>query len=82
MNVLLFLLVGVIAGTVATRVKAAPRPWLFLALGSSGALLGGFILSSLGPFARGFYGSLLTATAGAALLLFVAGLRRASRPVS
>lgn len=83
MNVLLFFLVGATAGTVVARAKAAPTPWPFLVLGISGALVGGFLCSGLGPYARGVYGSLLTAAAGAALLLLlVGGFRRASRSAS
>ena len=73
MNVLLFLLVGTLAGVSMAR-RMAQRRLAASAIGLSGALLGGFVLGAVGL--RGLFGSLLAAAAGAfALLLIVGALR-------
>lgn len=73
MNVLLFLLVGVLAGTYAAK-RTAMSHLAASAVGVSGALLGGFLLGMLAL--RGLFGSLLSATTGALILLLLVGSRR------
>jgi uncharacterized membrane protein YeaQ/YmgE (transglycosylase-associated protein family) len=79
MNLLLWILLGLIAGWLASLVMrrdTAQGPLLNIVLGIVGALLGGFIMSMLG-FAgiTGFdIWSILVATVGAVVLIW---LRRA-----
>jgi uncharacterized membrane protein YeaQ/YmgE (transglycosylase-associated protein family) len=75
MNIVLFLLVGLAAGAVAEKVTGAPMGLLAtLTVGVAGAFVGGFLFGLAGLAARGLFGSLLTATAGAVLLLLAVGL--------
>ncbi|KEF42812.1 MAG: membrane protein [Cyanobium sp. CACIAM 14] len=74
MNVLLFLLVGVIAGWLAGVLVKGGGFGLFgdLVVGIIGALIGGLLFSGLaGAAGGGLLGSLLVATLGAVLLLVV-----------
>jgi uncharacterized membrane protein YeaQ/YmgE (transglycosylase-associated protein family) len=45
-----------------------------IAIGIIGAVIGTFVFGLLGITASGFFGSIITATAGAALLLFLVDL--------
>jgi uncharacterized membrane protein YeaQ/YmgE (transglycosylase-associated protein family) len=71
-----FLAIGVIAGWLAGKIMKGGGFGLFgnLAIGVIGAFVGGFVFDLLGISAAGFVGSLVTATAGAVLLIYVAGL--------
>jgi uncharacterized membrane protein YeaQ/YmgE (transglycosylase-associated protein family) len=74
MNVLWFLLVGVIAGWLAGVLVKGGGFGLIgdLVVGIIGALIGGLLFSSLAGFAGGgLLGSILVATLGAVLLLVV-----------
>ncbi|MFN7870684.1 MAG: GlsB/YeaQ/YmgE family stress response membrane protein [Cyanobacteriota bacterium] len=74
MNVLWFLLVGVIAGWLAGVLVKGGGFGLIgdLVVGIIGALIGGLLFSNLAGFAGGgLLGSILVATLGAVLLLVV-----------
>ncbi len=45
-----------------------------MVVGIIGAVVGGFVFSFLGVSADGFIGSIITATVGAIMLLYVIGL--------
>jgi uncharacterized membrane protein YeaQ/YmgE (transglycosylase-associated protein family) len=74
-NTLLFLLVGLAAGFIAEKVTGSTMGLLAnLIIGVGGAFTGGFLFGPLGLAARGLFGSLVTATVGALVLLFLVGL--------
>lgn len=75
MGIISFLLIGLAAGWLAGKLIRGGGLGLLgnLVVGVVGALVGGFVFRLLGLSAHGLVGSLITATAGAALLLFVAG---------
>lgn len=70
-------LVGMLAGWIATRVLGR-RQGLFanLMVGLAGALIGGWIADSLDVRFGGFLGGLVVATVGATLLLAILTLLR------
>ena len=74
-----WILVGAIAGLLAKRIVPGPDPGRFIVtilLGMAGASIGGFVVGILGGSgATGFnVWSILVATLGAVLLLYVYGL--------
>ena len=73
-----FLLIGVLAGYLASQIMKGPRLSLLgmLILGVIGALIGGFLFGLLGLSANSLLGSLITATAGAVLLIWLVGRAR------
>ena len=73
-----FLLIGVLAGFLASQIMKGPRLSLLgmLILGVIGALIGGFLFGLLGLSANTLLGSLITATAGAVLLIWLVGRAR------
>jgi uncharacterized membrane protein YeaQ/YmgE (transglycosylase-associated protein family) len=73
---LIFLAIGAVAGWLAgTLMKGGGFGLLGnIVVGVIGAVVGGFLAGFLGISAGGLLGSIATATAGAALLLFVIGL--------
>lgn len=77
-NAIWFLLIGLIAGYLAAQLMKGPRLSLlgFLVLGVLGALVGGLLFELLGLAPHSLLGSLVTATAGAALLIWVMGYVR------
>jgi len=68
-----YLLIGLAAGWLAGKIKTDQSSSLVenLAIGVMGAVLGGFILPLVGRSPTGLLGSLVCATAGATLLLFL-----------
>jgi uncharacterized membrane protein YeaQ/YmgE (transglycosylase-associated protein family) len=71
MNVLAWILIGLLAGWLATRITGT-RGGLFrnLIFGLIGSFFGGFLASRLGlQVVPDFWGELITATIGAVLLL-------------
>ena len=70
-----FLLIGVLAGFLASQIMKRPRLSLLgmLILGIIGALVGGFLFRLIGLTAHSLLGSLVTATAGAMLLIWLVG---------
>ncbi len=75
-----FLLIGLIAGWIAEKVMSRSHGLLTnLIVGVIGAYLGAFLFSLLGLGASGFIGSLVVATIGAIVLLFIVGWFRGRR---
>ncbi|MGO9108320.1 MAG: GlsB/YeaQ/YmgE family stress response membrane protein [Thermoguttaceae bacterium] len=68
-----FLLIGLAAGWLAGKIMTGQSFSLVgnLAVGVIGAVLGGFVFRLVGLSATGLFGSLICATAGAILLLFL-----------
>jgi uncharacterized membrane protein YeaQ/YmgE (transglycosylase-associated protein family) len=68
-----FLIIGLIAGWLASLLMKSGRQGIVecLVIGVIGALLGGWLFSLLGISAGGFIGSLITATVGAIVLIFL-----------
>jgi uncharacterized membrane protein YeaQ/YmgE (transglycosylase-associated protein family) len=73
MNLLWFLIIGIAAGWLAGQLMKGGGYGLIgdLVIGVIGAFLGGRLLGTLGIVAGGLIGSLVTATIGAVLLLFL-----------
>jgi uncharacterized membrane protein YeaQ/YmgE (transglycosylase-associated protein family) len=76
MNIVWFLLIGLVAGWLAGQLMKGRGFGLIgnLVVGVVGAVLGGFLFQLLGLTAGGLIGSLVTAVVGAVVLLFVVGL--------
>ena len=75
MNFIWFLLIGLIAGWLAGQImkgKGFGLVWNLI-IGVIGALLGGFLFGLLGLSSTSLLGSLVTATVGAIVLLFLVG---------
>jgi uncharacterized membrane protein YeaQ/YmgE (transglycosylase-associated protein family) len=72
-NIILFLLIGLAAGWLAGQlVKRRGSGWVEdLIIGVIGALIGGFLFRLLGVDTGGLVGSLISATIGAVILLFL-----------
>ena len=82
MTILVWVLVGLIAGFLASRIVNRHGQGILLdvTLGIGGALLGGYLFTTLRgtPVTDSNINSMLAATAGAALVLFINhGIRRA-----
>ena len=75
MNLLLFLLIGLIAGWLAGKIMKGKGFGFIgnLVVGVIGAFIGGIVFDLLGIAAIGIIGSLIAALIGALVLLWVAG---------
>lgn len=75
MEILIFLAIGAVAGWLAgTLMKGGGFGLLKnIIIGILGSIIGGFVFGLLGISWGGLVGSIVTATAGAALLLFILG---------
>lgn len=73
MNLLWFLLVGLIAGSLANVIMERSSKGLgsSLILGVVGAFVGGTLLGLLGVYTAGFVGRIISATIGAVVLIWV-----------
>jgi uncharacterized membrane protein YeaQ/YmgE (transglycosylase-associated protein family) len=73
MGMLVFLIVGVVAGFLAGKIMKGKGFGLVgdLVLGVIGAWVGGWVFGRLGFLPVGIIGTLISATAGAVLLLFL-----------
>jgi uncharacterized membrane protein YeaQ/YmgE (transglycosylase-associated protein family) len=73
MDLLGFLLIGLVAGWIATHLMRGSGLGLGgnLVVGVIGAFIGGFLFRLLGFVAVGLVGTLITATVGAMVLLYV-----------
>ncbi len=76
MNLLWFILIGIVAGYIAGQITRGHGFGLFvnLLIGIIGGVLGGLFFSFLGIATYGLIGSLFTATIGAILLLWLVSL--------
>jgi uncharacterized membrane protein YeaQ/YmgE (transglycosylase-associated protein family) len=75
-ELVIFLAIGACAGWLAGTLMKGRGFGLLgnIVIGVIGALLGGFVFNFLGISVGGLIGSVVTATAGAALLLFIIGI--------
>lgn len=73
MDIVWFIIIGILAGFIAGKIMRGAGFGLLgdLVIGIIGAILGGYIFSALGISAGGLIGSLITATVGAIVLLFL-----------
>jgi len=76
MGLIVFLIIGLIAGWLAGLIMKGKGAGLLinLVVGVIGAFVGGFLFRLVGLSAHGFIGSLISATVGAVVLLFIVGL--------
>lgn len=75
MDIVLFLLIGLLAGWLAGKIMKGRGFGLFgnLVVGVIGALLGGLVFRIFGMVTTNIIGSLVTAVVGAIILLFIVG---------
>ncbi len=75
-GLLIFLAIGAIAGWLAgSLIKGGGFGLLGnIVIGIIGAVIGGFVFGLFGISAGGFIGSIITATVGAAILLYVVSI--------
>ncbi|MGC3874007.1 GlsB/YeaQ/YmgE family stress response membrane protein [Halomonas sp. GXIMD04776] len=73
MGLILWLIIGGLAGWIAGNIMRGGGFGIFgnVGVGIVGAVLGGLLFRLLGLHAGGFIGSLVTATVGAVLLLWI-----------
>lgn len=73
MSIMMYLVIGVVAGWLAGKLVKGSGFGLVgdLCVGVIGSIVGGFVLDLAGVHAGGLVGRLLSATLGAVLLLFV-----------
>jgi uncharacterized membrane protein YeaQ/YmgE (transglycosylase-associated protein family) len=76
MDILLFLLLGALAGWIAGKIMKGSGFGLIgnIVVGVIGAFLGGFLFRLVGLASYGFIGSLITAVVGAIVLIWVVNL--------
>jgi uncharacterized membrane protein YeaQ/YmgE (transglycosylase-associated protein family) len=76
MGIIWFLIIGAVAGFLAGKIMKGGGfgLWMNLVIGIVGAVIGGFLFGLLGIHMEGIIGSLITATIGAVVLLWIAGL--------
>ncbi len=79
-GLVIFLAIGAVAGWLAGNLMKGGGFGLLIniVIGIIGAVLGGFVFGLLGISAGGLTGSIVTATAGAMLLLFIVDLIKKS----
>ncbi len=72
MGIVLFLLIGVLAGWIAGKLIRGGGFGLIgnMVVGVIGAVLGGYVLGAAGVDLGGFFGQMITAVLGALILLF------------
>ena len=75
MSLILFILIGAIAGWLAGQIIKGSSFGLLINIlvGIAGSIIGGWLSESLGLGSNGLWGTLPTATIGAIILLFVVG---------
>lgn len=76
MNIILFLLIGLVAGWLAGKIMKGKGFGLVgnLVVGVVGAFIGGFVFNALDIAFAGIVGSLIAALVGALILLWIIGL--------
>jgi uncharacterized membrane protein YeaQ/YmgE (transglycosylase-associated protein family) len=80
MNIIWFLLIGLAAGWLAGKLMKGRGFGLVgdLVVGVIGAVIGGYVFGLAGVTTAGLLGQLISATVGAAILLFLLKLIRAA----
>ena len=80
MNILIFLVIGTVAGWLAGILIKEGGFGLIgnIVVGIIGSVVGGFVFSLLGITAGGMIGAIVTATVGAMVLLLLVGLIKKS----
>lgn len=74
MSIIFWIIVGGIAGWIAEKITKSDHSLLMnIGVGIAGAIIGGFLFGLIGLNMGGWIGSIITALAGALILLF--GLR-------
>ncbi|KAA3648358.1 MAG: GlsB/YeaQ/YmgE family stress response membrane protein [Chloroflexi bacterium] len=78
MNILFYVLIGIVAGWLAGQIMKGSGFGLLgnLVVGVIGAVIGGVLLDLVGFTSSGLLGSLITAVIGAVVLLWVARMVR------
>ena len=76
MNIIIFLLVGLLAGWLASLLIEGHGLGIAgdLVVGIIGSFIGGFVYNTIGASDRGFWGAVGTSIVGAVLFLFIAKL--------
>jgi uncharacterized membrane protein YeaQ/YmgE (transglycosylase-associated protein family) len=76
MNIVIFLLVGLLAGWIASSLVEGQGLGTLgdIFVGVIGAMIGGFVFDVFGVTAYGFWGALVMSVIGAIILLLVVGL--------
>jgi len=76
MNILYFLLIGLVAGWLAGQIMKGKGFGIFgnMVIGCLGAVIGGYVFGLLGLSSYGLIGSLVTALVGAVILLYLVSL--------
>ncbi|MGV3002294.1 GlsB/YeaQ/YmgE family stress response membrane protein [Vibrio sp.] len=76
MNIIMFLIIGAIAGWLAGQIMKGSGFGAIgnIVIGIVGSVIGGFTFSLLGLSSGGLIGSLVTATVGAVILLYISRL--------
>ncbi len=76
MHIIAFLIIGLLAGWLAGKIMKGRGFGLLgnIVVGWIGAFIGGFLFDLVGVTAYGFIGSVITATVGAIVLLWLIGL--------
>ncbi len=73
MKYITWLIIGLIAGTIAKKItpQREPDSWLFsLGVGCAGSVVGGFLANILGLGTKNILGSIIIASVGAILVLY------------
>lgn len=77
MGMIMFVIIGMCAGWIATRIFKTPSSMVQnLVIGVTGAAVGGMLMRTAGVMATGMFGTLISATVGALVLLYVIQLIR------
>jgi uncharacterized membrane protein YeaQ/YmgE (transglycosylase-associated protein family) len=80
MNIIAFLLIGLISGWIASQITEGHGMGVLgdIVIGIVGAFVGGFIFDIFGITAYGFGGAIATSVIGAVVFLFILGLFKRS----
>ncbi len=83
-NILVFLVIGLISGWLAGKLRFGQGLGLLnnLIIGVAGALFGGFLFRFIGVATRGFFADVIAAIIGAWILLYVLGRIKSERKAS
>jgi len=71
MSIIFWIIVGAVAGWIAEKITKSDHSLLMnIGIGIAGAVLGGFLFGLFGISLGGWLGSIITALAGALILLY------------